>query len=163
MTLALTGQPVARGIAIGHSHVAEHNELDIVEYRIGPDEVDVEVRRFRSAIDAARESGATVHLMGLLSPGGVHSHEDQFLETLELAAERGAQSIAVHGFLDGRDTPPRSALHYLPAVHEQLRAVGGGIASLRTDPQGKGYAQLLLAEPVPVPRELAQQFDLETL
>ena len=55
MTLALTGQPVARGIAIGHSHVAEHNELDIVEYRIGPDEVDVEVRRFRSAIDAARD------------------------------------------------------------------------------------------------------------
>ena len=61
------------------------------------------------AVDAARESGATVHLMGLLSPGGVHSHEDQFMETLELAAERGARSIAVHGFLDGRDTPPRSA------------------------------------------------------
>jgi phosphotransferase system enzyme I (PtsI) len=55
MTLALTGQPVSRGIAIGHSHVAEHNELDIVEYRIGPDEVEVEVRRFRSAIDAARD------------------------------------------------------------------------------------------------------------
>lgn len=54
MTLALTGQPVARGIAIGHSHVVEHNELDIVEFRIGPDEVDNEVRRFHSAIDAAR-------------------------------------------------------------------------------------------------------------
>jgi phosphotransferase system enzyme I (PtsI) len=54
MTLALTGQPVARGIAIGHSHLAEHNELDIVEYRIGPDEADKEVSRFRSAIDAAR-------------------------------------------------------------------------------------------------------------
>jgi phosphotransferase system enzyme I (PtsI) len=54
MTLALTGQPVSRGIAIGQSHLAEHNELDIVEYRIGPDEVDGEVRRFRNAIDAAR-------------------------------------------------------------------------------------------------------------
>jgi phosphotransferase system enzyme I (PtsI) len=55
MTLALTGQPVARGIAIGRSHLAEHNELEIVEYRIGPDEADNEVRRFRSSIDAARE------------------------------------------------------------------------------------------------------------
>jgi phosphotransferase system enzyme I (PtsI) len=55
MTLALTGQPVARGIAIARCHLAEHNELDIVEYRIGPDEVDNELRRFRSAIVAARE------------------------------------------------------------------------------------------------------------
>ena len=55
MTLALTGQPVARGIAIGHSHLAEHNELDIVEYRVGPEEVDHEIQRFRKAIDAARK------------------------------------------------------------------------------------------------------------
>jgi phosphotransferase system enzyme I (PtsI) len=55
MTLALTGQPVARGIAIGRSHLAEHNELDIVEFRIGPEEVDKEIRRFRNAIDAARQ------------------------------------------------------------------------------------------------------------
>jgi phosphotransferase system enzyme I (PtsI) len=55
MTLALTGQPVARGIAIGRSHLAEHSELDIVEFRIGPEEVDKEIRRFRKAIDAARQ------------------------------------------------------------------------------------------------------------
>jgi phosphotransferase system enzyme I (PtsI) len=53
MTLALTGQPVARGIAIGHSHLAEHNELAIVEFRVGPEEVDQEIGRFRNAIDAA--------------------------------------------------------------------------------------------------------------
>lgn len=61
------------------------------------------------AIGRARDNGGTVHIMGLLSPGGVHSHEDQFFETVRLAAERGAASIAVHAFLDGRDTPPRSA------------------------------------------------------
>ncbi len=63
----------------------------------------------RRAIEAIRKFDCTVHIMGLLSPGGVHSHEDQFLETVRLAAERGAKSIAVHVFLDGRDTPPRSA------------------------------------------------------
>ncbi|MEE8496681.1 MAG: 2,3-bisphosphoglycerate-independent phosphoglycerate mutase, partial [Xanthomonadales bacterium] len=61
------------------------------------------------AIEAIREFDCTVHIMGLLSPGGIHSHEDHFLETVRLAAERGAKSIAVHIFLDGRDTPPRSA------------------------------------------------------
>ena len=53
------------------------------------------------AIDTARNNGGTVHVMGLLSPGGVHSHDDQFIETVKLAAERGAPAIAVHAFLDG--------------------------------------------------------------
>ncbi len=74
------------------------------------------------AIDAIRESDCTVHIMGLLSPGGVHSHEDQFLETVRLAAERGAKSIAVHLFLDGRDTPPRSAQ---PAIERMQKLVDG--------------------------------------
>ncbi|MCJ7814718.1 MAG: 2,3-bisphosphoglycerate-independent phosphoglycerate mutase [Xanthomonadales bacterium] len=62
-----------------------------------------------AAIDAARDRDATVHIMGLLSPGGVHSHDDHFVATVQLAAQKGVESIAVHGFLDGRDTPPRSA------------------------------------------------------
>lgn len=67
-----------------------------------------------AAIDAAKASGGTVHIMGLLSPGGVHSHEVHFMETVRLAAQLGAPAIAVHGFLDGRDTPPRSAG---PSIH----------------------------------------------
>lgn len=47
--------------------------------------------------------------MGLLSAGGVHSHEDHIMAMVELAAERGAEKIYLHAFLDGRDTPPRSA------------------------------------------------------
>ena len=55
MTLALTGHGVARGIAIGRCHLAERNELEIGEYRIGPDEVEREIQRYRNAVDAALE------------------------------------------------------------------------------------------------------------
>ncbi len=61
------------------------------------------------ACDAVRASGATLHVLGLLSPGGVHSHEDHLLAMIGLAAKAGVSRIAVHAFLDGRDTPPRSA------------------------------------------------------
>ncbi len=57
---------------------------------------------------AVAADGRTLHVMGLLSPGGVHSHEDQIFAMIDLAAGCGAR-IAVHAFLDGRDTPPRSA------------------------------------------------------
>ena len=63
----------------------------------------------RKAIHASREHSSTLHIMGLLSPGGVHSHEDHFLAIIRLAAKQGAHRIRVHAFLDGRDTPPRSA------------------------------------------------------
>lgn len=72
------------------------------------------------AITASRELSSTVHIMGLLSPGGVHSHEDHFLATVRMAAAQGAHRIAVHGFLDGRDTPPRSAA---PSILSMQRCV----------------------------------------
>jgi 2,3-bisphosphoglycerate-independent phosphoglycerate mutase len=62
-----------------------------------------------AGVQAAVAAGGRVHVMGLLSPGGVHSHEHHFFETVRLVARRGASDIAVHAFLDGRDTPPRSA------------------------------------------------------
>ncbi|MDH3901910.1 MAG: 2,3-bisphosphoglycerate-independent phosphoglycerate mutase [Xanthomonadales bacterium] len=61
------------------------------------------------AISASRNMGSTLHIMGLLSPGGVHSHEDHFFAMVKLAAAEGVPDIRVHAFLDGRDTPPRSA------------------------------------------------------
>ncbi len=62
-----------------------------------------------AAVDKAVAAGKAVHIMGLMSPGGVHSHEDHIMAMVELAAERGAEKIYLHAFLDGRDTPPRSA------------------------------------------------------
>jgi len=64
---------------------------------------------YTRAIDKAVAAGGAVHVFGLLSPGGVHSHEQQILAAIRLAASRGAQRVYLHAFLDGRDTPPRSA------------------------------------------------------
>jgi 2,3-bisphosphoglycerate-independent phosphoglycerate mutase len=61
------------------------------------------------ACDAAKRASGTLNIFGLVSPGGVHSHETHILAMLDLAARRGVERIAVHAFLDGRDTPPRSA------------------------------------------------------
>jgi 2,3-bisphosphoglycerate-independent phosphoglycerate mutase len=61
------------------------------------------------AVDTARTNGTTLQVLGLLSPGGVHSHERQLAAMAEMAVGAGVPRVAVHAFLDGRDTPPRSA------------------------------------------------------
>ncbi|GHD50119.1 phosphoglycerate mutase [Marinobacter persicus] len=79
-----------------------------------------------AAIDKAVANGKAVHLMGLLSPGGVHSHEDHILAAAELAATRGAKEVYIHAFLDGRDMPPRSARPSLEKAAEKMKALGVG-------------------------------------
>lgn len=64
---------------------------------------------YTGAIDKAVQAGGAVHVFGLLSPGGVHSHEEQIFASIRLAARRGAKRVYLHAFLDGRDTLPRSA------------------------------------------------------
>ena len=83
------------------------------------------------ACDAAKRSGGTLHLLGLVSPGGVHSHEDHIVAMLDLAARRGVSRIAVHAFLDGRDTPPRSAGASLRKLDAKCASIPGArIASV---------------------------------
>ncbi len=79
-----------------------------------------------SAVDKAVAADRTVHVIGLLSPGGVHSHEDHIHAMAELAVRRGARKLCVHAFLDGRDTPPRSALASLEALAAKLDELGAG-------------------------------------
>ncbi|MDC9513845.1 2,3-bisphosphoglycerate-independent phosphoglycerate mutase [Pseudoalteromonas sp. CST5] len=82
-------------------------------------------------IDKAVAAGKAVHIMGLLSPGGVHSHEDHIVASIQLAAKRGAKEVYFHGFLDGRDTPPRSAkasIERIEALFSELNC--GRLASL---------------------------------
>jgi 2,3-bisphosphoglycerate-independent phosphoglycerate mutase len=78
----------------------------------------------RAACAAAREAGGTLHVMGLLSPGGVHSHEAHIFAMLDLAAREGVARVAVHAFLDGRDTPPQSAEPSLRALQDKCAALG---------------------------------------
>ncbi|MDX1633989.1 MAG: 2,3-bisphosphoglycerate-independent phosphoglycerate mutase [Marinobacter sp.] len=83
------------------------------------------------AIDKAVRQDRAVHLMGLLSPGGVHCHEDHVLAAAELAAERGASRVYIHAFLDGRDMPPRSAKASLEKASKKLEQLGcGRVASI---------------------------------
>lgn len=78
------------------------------------------------AIDKAVAANKAVHIWGLLSDGGVHSHENHILAILEMAAQRGAKQLYLHAFLDGRDTPPRSAQTSLKLVQDKLDALGVG-------------------------------------
>ncbi|MCG8609587.1 MAG: 2,3-bisphosphoglycerate-independent phosphoglycerate mutase [Pseudomonadales bacterium] len=85
-----------------------------------------------SAIDKAVAGDKAVHILGLLSPGGVHSHEDHLVAACELAASKGAKRVYVHGFLDGRDTPPRSAEPSLHKMQAKLNELGEGQYRLAT-------------------------------
>ncbi|WJW75549.1 2,3-bisphosphoglycerate-independent phosphoglycerate mutase [Thiohalobacter sp. IOR34] len=78
------------------------------------------------AVDLAIETGKAVHVLGLLSPGGVHSHECHIHAMVQLAVERGASKVYLHAFLDGRDTPPRSAMESIEKMEEKFREFGGG-------------------------------------
>jgi 2,3-bisphosphoglycerate-independent phosphoglycerate mutase len=68
------------------------------------------------AVDQALSQGKNIHVMGLLSPGGVHSHEQHVFAMVAMAKARGAKQVYVHAFLDGRDTPPQSALASIQAL-----------------------------------------------
>ena len=84
-----------------------------------------------SAIDNAIKSDKAIHILGLLSPGGVHSHENQIHALIELAAQHHAKKVFIHAFLDGRDTPPRSAQSSLEALNHHCQEFNcGKIATL---------------------------------
>ena len=78
------------------------------------------------ALDQCLDNGRAVHIMGLLSPGGVHSHEQQIHAMVSMAAERGIADIHIHAFLDGRDTPPKSAATSIAGLEELLQRRGKG-------------------------------------
>jgi len=84
-----------------------------------------------AAVDKAVGAGKAVHILGLLSDGGVHSHQDHLVAMAELAAKRGAEKIYLHAFLDGRDTPPESAQHSIELMQATFTRLGRGrVASL---------------------------------
>ena len=78
------------------------------------------------AIDTAVGAGRAVHFMGLVSDGGVHSHQEHLYALVEMAARAGARDIFIHAFLDGRDVPPSSGAGYVSALVERLSTLGVG-------------------------------------
>ena len=90
-----------------------------------------------SIMKDAKEKGGAVHLMGLVSPGGVHSHQGHLYALLEMAKQQGVSEVYVHAFLDGRDVPPQSAQPYLEELEAKCKEIGvGTIATV----SGRYYA-----------------------
>jgi 2,3-bisphosphoglycerate-independent phosphoglycerate mutase len=115
-----------------------------------------------AAADYARRSGGTLHLMGLVSDGGVHSHLRHLEGLIELARRRGVPRLRVHAFLDGRDTPPKSALGFVDALEAALRPAKGRIATVsgryypmdrdkRWDRVARAYAALVFSSGLRAP------------
>ncbi len=78
------------------------------------------------AMDSAKRTGKALHLMGLLSDGGVHSHNTHLYALLEMAKKHGLQKVYVHCFLDGRDVPPTSGLGFVKELQDKLHEIGVG-------------------------------------
>jgi 2,3-bisphosphoglycerate-independent phosphoglycerate mutase len=92
---------------------------------------------FVAAMDRAKTNGKTLHLLGLVSEGGVHSHTRHLVALLELAKRRGLDSVAIHAFTDGRDTPPTSGQRFLADLEDAINRIGvGRIATV----SGRYYA-----------------------
>ncbi|MDH5535315.1 MAG: 2,3-bisphosphoglycerate-independent phosphoglycerate mutase, partial [Betaproteobacteria bacterium] len=114
---------IGAGRVIYQDYTRIENAIERGEFPVNPVLV--------KAVTTARENGRALHIMGLVSPGGVHSHESQIHAMLETAAKAGVKQIYLHAFLDGRDTPPKSAQASLAALQEKCGELGAGrIASI---------------------------------
>ncbi|MBN2559120.1 MAG: 2,3-bisphosphoglycerate-independent phosphoglycerate mutase, partial [Clostridia bacterium] len=96
-----------------------------------------EKREFLDAMENCRKHGSALHLMGLLSDGGVHSHITHLYALLDLAKKEGMDKVYIHCFFDGRDVPPDSALGFIRQLEERISSTGvGEIATI----MGRFYA-----------------------
>jgi 2,3-bisphosphoglycerate-independent phosphoglycerate mutase len=111
-------------ISLGTGRII-HQSISRIDQAISSGEFE-QNPAYCEALDKAINKGRAVHLLGLLSPGGVHSHEQHFHAMVDMAIKRGADQIYVHAFLDGRDTPPRSAKASLAALEQKLVNSGRG-------------------------------------
>ena len=78
------------------------------------------------AVDNAAQEGKALHIMGLLSNGGVHSHNTHMYAIVELAKKKGVKNVYVHAFLDGRDVPPTSGKDFVEECANKLKEIGLG-------------------------------------
>ncbi len=96
-----------------------------------------ENKAFLQAVKNVKDNNGDLHLFGLLSDGGVHSHNEHLYALIKLAYDNGVSNVYVHAFLDGRDTPPTSGKDYIMQLEEKMKEIGAGrIASI----SGRYYA-----------------------
>ncbi|HYW33128.1 MAG TPA: 2,3-bisphosphoglycerate-independent phosphoglycerate mutase [Gemmatimonas sp.] len=117
---------------VGHLNLGAGRVVMQDLVRIGTAIEDGTFQSNAALVDAcrlARTNGSTLHLLGLLGDGGVHGHDEHLFALVDLAASEGLQRVALHGLLDGRDTPPRSGHAFLSGVLERI-AGKASLASL---------------------------------
>ncbi|MDR1663985.1 MAG: 2,3-bisphosphoglycerate-independent phosphoglycerate mutase, partial [Clostridiales bacterium] len=125
---------------VGHTNIGAgrivYQELTRITKEIGDGDF-FKNEAFLAAMENCKKHGSALHLYGLLSDGGVHSHNTHLYALLKLAKQSGLSNVYVHAFLDGRDTPPASGLEYIRQLEEKTRELGvGKIASIA----GRYYA-----------------------
>ena len=125
---------------VGHLHIGAGRLLAQTLTQINQSVADKTFYQnsvLKQAVTLAVDNGKALHILGLLSPGGVHSHEEQIQAMVKLAAQQGLEKIYLHAFLDGRDVPPKSAESSLLAMQALFAELGcGRIASIT----GRFYA-----------------------
>lgn len=125
---------------VGHLHIGAGRLLTQTLTQINQsvaDETFYQTPVLKQAVTQAIDNGKALHILGLLSPGGVHSHEAQIQAMIRLAVQQGLEKIYLHAFLDGRDVPPQSAESSLQAMQALFAELGcGRIASIT----GRFYA-----------------------
>ena len=104
---------------VGHTNIGAGRVVYQMLVKITKDIEDgvfFENKALLAAMENCKQHDSALHLMGLVSPGGVHSHTDHLYGLLEMAKRHGLSKVYVHCFLDGRDVPPDSGWEYVPAV-----------------------------------------------
>ncbi len=119
---------------VGHLHIGAGRPIPQDLTRLGDEIANGEFQKnavLLSAIDYAKQHNSRVHILGLLSPGGVHSHESHLMALIKLLNQHGITQQYLHAFLDGRDVLPRSAKKSLETVENLYQQLGSGrIASI---------------------------------
>ncbi len=114
---------------VGHTNIGAgrviYQELTRISKEI-KEKKFFENKELKNAVLRAKKNNSNLHLMGLVSDGGVHSHIEHLYALLELAAQNELKNVYIHAFLDGRDTAPTSAIEYLKKLEEKIKEIGVG-------------------------------------
>ncbi|MBQ8298073.1 MAG: 2,3-bisphosphoglycerate-independent phosphoglycerate mutase [Ruminococcus sp.] len=125
---------------VGHTNIGAGRIVYQMLVKISKSIKDGDFFENKALVDAmenCKKNGSALHLMGLLSPGGVHSHMEHLYGLLEMAKKNGLDKVYVHAFLDGRDVPPSSAADYMAEAVAEINKIGvGSVATIA----GRFYA-----------------------
>jgi 2,3-bisphosphoglycerate-independent phosphoglycerate mutase len=118
---------------VGHLNIGAgrvvYQELALINKAFKEKTIDSN-KELLEAIDYAKSNSKTLHLLGLISDGGVHSHINHLKGLCTIAAAHGLKDVAIHAFMDGRDTDPKAGLSYLEDLQNHLDKTTGAIASV---------------------------------